>query len=88
MMMFGFTTVFKPLSVLFDLIPFLGNLVGAGTGIVAFVLAITFSSITIALGWIFYRPVVAAVLIGIAVAIVVGGVLYGRSRRQQQSATA
>lgn len=87
LMMSGFATVFKPLSVVFDVIPFLGNLVGAGTGIVAFVLALTGSAITIALGWVFYRPIVAAVLIGIAVMVIGGGVMYGRSRRKQHATT-
>jgi hypothetical protein len=70
-MFIGLSMVFKPLSVLADVLPFLGDLVGMGTGLVAFVLAVVLSLITIAIAWVVVRPVVGiAMLAGAAVLIV------------------
>ncbi len=86
MMTIGFSLVFKPLSVVFDIIPFLGNVVEAGTGFLAFLLALAFSSITIAIGWIFYRPLIAITLLVLAGAAIAAAVFYGRSRAKAKQA--
>lgn len=54
-----------------DFIPFLGNLIEKGIAIVAALVAALFSALTIAVAWFYYRPWIAAVLIGVAVAAVV-----------------
>ena len=64
----GLAVILAPLRVLADVVPFLGRLVGAGTGLVAGLLAVALGAITIAIAWIFYRPILAAILIGVAVA--------------------
>lgn len=66
-MLTGFNLLFKPFSVLADLLPIAGTIVGVGTGIVAFLLSAPLSLLTIASAWIFYRP-----LIGIPLLIVAG----------------
>lgn len=73
MMFFGFTMIFRPLSVLADVIPIFGSFVGFGAGVIAFLLAGAGSLITISIAWLFYRPilgitllVIAAVLLGFA----------------------
>lgn len=71
MMFFGFTAVFKPLSIVADLVPLVGTIVGAGTGIVAFLLAAVLSTITIAIAWLFYRPIVGIILLGISILLIV-----------------
>ena len=77
---FGFGLLLSPLGVVLDVVPFLGSLARAGTGIVAFFLAVLVGSVTIAVAWFWYRPLLA---LGI---IVVGGVVamavakMGRSR--------
>ncbi len=67
MMAIGLSLVFGPLSVLADVLPILGNIVGAGTTLVAVLIAAACSLLTIAVAWLFYRP-----LIGIALLLVAG----------------
>ncbi|MDP9141984.1 MAG: TMEM43 family protein [Pseudomonadota bacterium] len=72
LMFFGLSLLFRPLSVLADVVPLFGRIVGAGTGIIAFLLALAGSLTTIAIAWIYYRP-----LIGIPLLIVaVGALMY------------
>lgn len=70
-MFIGFALVFAPLSVLADVIPFLGNLMELGTGLAALLLAFLVSLVTIAVAWFAYRPVLSIVLILVAVIIFV-----------------
>lgn len=70
LMMIGFLTILKPLSVLGDIIPFIGSIVGAGTAFISFILAVFLSLITIGVGWIFYRPVLGSLLISSAIVFV------------------
>ena len=63
LMSMGFVLVLKPLSVLADVIPFLGNLVGAATGLIATLLAGGISLVIIALAWVTFRPFIPILLI-------------------------
>jgi hypothetical protein len=65
-MFIGFNLIFKPLSVVADVLPIAGSIVGVGTGIVAFLLAAPLSLITIAVAWIFYRPLIGIPLLIVA----------------------
>lgn len=71
MMMIGLNMIFKPLSVVADVLPFLGSIVGAGTGIIAFLIALILSLVTIAIAWIFYRPLLAIGIIAVVVVLIV-----------------
>ena len=71
LMFVGFLLVLRPLSVVADVIPFLGNIVGAGAAIIAFLLAGTLSLITIGVAWIVYRPVLAVALFAGAAVLLV-----------------
>jgi hypothetical protein len=66
LMFIGFTLLFRPLSVAADVLPILGSIVGAGTGLVAFLLAAVLSLVTIAVAWFVYRPVLGIILIAVA----------------------
>jgi len=68
LMFAGLAMMLKPLSVLGDVIPFIGSAIGMGTGLLAGLLAIVFSFITIAIAWLFYRPLLSITLIAIAAA--------------------
>ncbi|MCI5210683.1 MAG: hypothetical protein D3910_18285, partial [Candidatus Electrothrix sp. ATG2] len=63
--------IFKLFSVLGDVIPFLGNIVEAGTGFIAFLLAAVLSLVTIAVAWIVFRPLLGIILLAIAVGLLV-----------------
>ena len=76
----GLAAIFKPLSVAADVVPFFGNIVETGTTFVAFVLAAVVSLLTIAVGWIFYRP-----LLGITLLVVVAVLLWWIFKKLKQS---
>ena len=63
MMFFGLKMIFEPLRVVADVVPFIGTIVGMGTGFIAFVLAAGFSLLTIAIGWLSYRPLIGVPLL-------------------------
>ena len=79
----GFGLILSPLGVVLDVIPFLGSIARAGTGIVAFFLAILVGSFTIAVAWFWYRPLLA---LGIIVAGVVIAALVARLGRSRSAA--
>ena len=85
MMGIGLSMVFKPLSVIADVLPFLGNLVEAGTGFIAFLIAFGFSFITIAIAWLFYRPLLGGglLVLGIAAFVMMGGKLQKAKVRRK-----
>jgi hypothetical protein len=85
-MFVGFNMIFRPLSIAFDLIPFLGNIVEAGIGFLAFTLAISLSLITISIAWIFYRPLLAIGLLALAGLIVFAIVRFTSGRSQREKA--
>ena len=63
----GFSSIFKPLEVLADIVPFLGSLVGLGTGMISFALSLCGSLTTIAIAWLWFRPLIAVPLLIAAV---------------------
>lgn len=73
-MAFGFMAIMRPLSVLGSVIPFIGNIIGMGTGLISFALAGAISFFVIALAWIFVRPLLGIVLLALAI----GGLIYTR----------
>ncbi len=81
LMVIGFYLLFNPLAVIADIVPFIGNIVEFGTGILAFLLSLIISLTTIAIAWIFYRPVLAGVLLTIAVAVIIMGFRSGKKKR-------
>ena len=79
LMMVGFVMMLRILSVAGDLIPFIGSIIGAGTGFVAFILALVLSTLIIAVAWVFFRPLLALGLVGVAVAAI--GFLVMRAKK-------
>ncbi|MBX3576867.1 MAG: TMEM43 family protein [Rhizobiaceae bacterium] len=86
-MIIGFALIMAPLSVLAAVIPFLGRLVGMGTGIIAFVLGILLTSVTIAVAWFWYRPIVSIIVIAVGFAIAWGITRLGRNRQKAAGET-
>ena len=64
----GLKSMFSILPTLFKVLPFLGNIVGAGVGLVCVIVGFAWSLIIIALGWLWYRPLIGILLLAIAVA--------------------
>jgi len=83
LMLIGLTLILKPLSVIADVLPILGTIVGAGTGIIAFLLAAVLSLITIAIAWIVYRP-----LLGVVLIVAAGGLVMAIKGKLKSAKTA
>lgn len=70
MMFFGLQKVFRPFAVLGDVLPVLGSIVGMGTGVISFFIALPCALVTIAIAWLVYRPV-----LGVALLVAPGGMV-------------
>lgn len=74
LMSFGFMALMRPLSILGSVVPFIGNIIGMGTGLISFVLAGAISLVVIAIAWIVVRPVLGITLLVLAI----GAFIYSR----------
>lgn len=88
LMAFGIGLVFRPLSVVADVLPILGDLLRLGIGVFAAVVAAFFSLITIAIAWLAYRPLLGIGLIALAVAVVVGCKMLARKKQEAAASAA
>lgn len=82
----GFALVFAPLAVIADFVPFVGSMVRFGTGLISLVLAIVVGTVTIAVAWFWYRPVLSAIILAVGLAIAAGVYYIGRARRKNAPA--
>ena len=80
----GLRMVVAPLSVAADVIPFLGTLVGAGTGIVCLLLGLSWSFVVMALAWLRFRPLMGGMALAAAATLLV--VLYMKGRSGKKAA--
>lgn len=82
LMFLGVLLVFRPLVTFGDVVPIIGSILGFGAGLIAFIVAIIFSSLTIAISWIIFRP-----LVGILLLLVAGGGIFAlRSLKKRRAA--
>ena len=82
LVMLGLNMVFNPLSVIADVIPILGTIVGAGAGVVSFLIGLAWSLVVIAVAWIRFRPLIAGGLIAAALVLVYLSYMKGRKAAQ------
>ncbi len=68
-MFIGFKMLLGFIGATFKIIPILGNIVDAGTGLIAFIMALILSFITIAIAWLFYRPIISIGLLVICIGL-------------------
>jgi hypothetical protein len=87
-MVLGLFLVFRPLSVLGDVVPFIGSLLGVGVGLFALIVGFALSSITIAIAWFFVRPLLGIALLVLAVGGVAWLIKANRKKQVQQQAQA
>lgn len=71
LMFFGLFMILRPLSVFADVLPAFGNIVGAGIGIISFLLAAVFSLSTMTIAWIFYRPLLGIIMATLTVSLII-----------------
>ncbi len=84
MMVIGLSMLFAPLAVAADVVPFIGDLLRFGTLLFATTVSLALSLITIAVGWVAYRPLVGVPLLVMAIAALAGLLWAGRSRRSRE----
>lgn len=82
----GFSMLLKPLSVLASVLPFLGRLVGAATGLVAAVFGVAIGTLTIAAAWLAFRPLVSVIVLVVGAGLVFA--IRQQIVRRRQEATA
>ena len=87
LMFIGLCLVFKPLSVVADVLPIFGDLVGLGTGVVSFGIAATCSLLTIAFAWIFYRPLVGVPLLVLGLGLFVALIVKSKQAKAARGAS-
>ena len=80
-MAIGFGLILKPLSVLADIIPFIGNIIGTGGALIAMLLSFVISIIVIAVAWFVVRPVLGISLLIVALAGIVMAYRHGSARK-------
>ncbi len=83
----GLNTIFKPFATLGVVLPFLGRLLSSGLGLVAGLISLILTFIVIALAWIFYRPLLAIILLLLA-GVLVYFLIVRRKKINQQPAVA
>jgi hypothetical protein len=71
-MFIGLTLILRPLVVVADVVPFIGNILGAGAALVAGVVTAVVAPLVIAIAWLWYRPVVSIIAIAIGLAVAFG----------------
>jgi len=71
MLVLGFNLILGPLSVMADVLPFLGNLVSKGTGVIAFLLAALVWTIVVGISWLIVRPLIGGALLALTVVTIV-----------------
>lgn len=68
----GFASILRIFSVIGDVVPFIGSIIGFGTGLISFLLALGLGTVVIAIGWFAVRPLLSLGLIAAAAVIVYG----------------
>ncbi|HTO29659.1 MAG TPA: TMEM43 family protein [Pararhizobium sp.] len=79
-MFIGFVMLLSILSIIADVIPFVGSIVGFGTTVIAIILTLLLGPLVIAIAWIAYRPVLAIAIIAIGVLLAAGLIYLKRNK--------
>ncbi len=87
LMAMGIGMIFKPISTMGDVLPILGSILGMGIGILAFIVALVLSLVTIAIAWIVYRPVLGIILLVVGAGIF-AAIWYIAKQKKAKSAAA
>ena len=80
-MFIGFMMVLAPLVVVADVVPFIGNILSAGSAIVSLVLTAIVAPVVIAVAWFWYRPLVSAAVLAVGLVLAYGFKRWASQRR-------
>ena len=84
LMFIGFRSMLSLLEVLADVVPFIGNIVGAGASLVALLCTFMVAPLIIAFAWLFYRPLTAIAVLAVGAGLVWGARQLVRRRSAAQ----
>jgi len=85
----GFKLILDPIVVIADVVPFIGNLMGAGAALVSFIVTAVVVPVVIAVAWLWYRPMVSLIVLAVGAGLALGlRMLAGRRTPAQQAAPA
>ncbi len=76
----GFCLMLSIFSAVADIIPFVGSIVSAGTALLALAMTFLVGLLTIAAGWMFYRPLLALALVAVGLVVFFAIAKLGKSR--------
>lgn len=76
----GFAASLKILSVIGDVIPFVGTIISFGTGLFSFIATLCLGSVVIALGWFAARPLLSIGIL-LAAGLIVAGITYLKKKQ-------
>jgi hypothetical protein len=88
MMFFGVLLMMRPLTALANFVPILGSIVGFFAFVIALLVSLVLSLITIAVSWVFVRPIVGIPLLLVAVALAVVAIVLIVRHRTTESVSA
>jgi hypothetical protein len=69
LMLLGFSLILAPLVVVADIVPLIGDVLGAGTFLVSLALTAVLAPSIIAIAWLFYRPLVSLAVLAVGIAL-------------------
>jgi hypothetical protein len=69
-MFVGWLLLMRPLVVVADVVPLIGNVLGAGTGLVAMLATIVVAPAVVAFAWLWYRPLVSVAVVAVAAGLI------------------
>lgn len=87
-MFLGLLLIFKPIAVFADVVPLVGTILGAGLGLFSFLTALFLSLVTIAISWIFVRPLLGLLLLAVALGAIAWLISVGVKKKKARAATA
>jgi hypothetical protein len=87
MMFGGLSAVFRPLSVIADVIPFVGGLVGKAFALVSFLIATPIWFLCVALAWVVARPLLGILML-LGAGLLFGGLIFAAMKARSASSTA
>ncbi len=85
-MFLGIFMVFRPIAVFADVIPLFGTMLGAGIGFFSFLGAATLSFVTIAIAWVFVRPLLGISMLVVALGAAIWLLSVGRKKKAARAA--
>ena len=85
-MFVGFSLIMGPLGVLADVLPILGDIVRAGTGLVALLFTVAIAPLVIAIAWLFYRPPMSIGILVVGAGLTYGVIWLARQRKAAKAA--